>query len=266
MEPSYSKRPENLQAILVQQAYVWYALMMHDIKTRYFGNGLGMLFSMAWPMAHMGVILAMNSGRIAPYGDSIVLYAATGVIPFMAFNYPSRFLCVGTVNNRQFLNYTIINVFDIILSRAVLELMSFCVVIFLFLIVLTLLLDINVVPVDVPGAIEALFAALFLGIGIGFLNSVIALLWPFWITASVLIIILFWATCGLLINPNQLPNPYRFYMSFNPTLHAVEWMRMSYYPGYVSLVLDKTYLIDVGMYCLASGVLAVKLFERNIRK
>ena len=260
-----SRRPENLRGILAQQAHVWYALMMHDIKSRFFGSGLGMILNMAWPMAHMAVILAMNASRIAPFGDSIVLYTATGVIPFMAFNYPSRFLCIGTMMNRNFMSYTIINVFDLVFARALLELMSFCVVTFLFCLFLALF-GINVVPFDFIGAMEALAAALFLGIGMGFFNSMIALLWSFWVTASVLIIIGFWATCGLLLNPNALPQPYRYYISFNPTLHAVEWMRASFYPSYTSIVLDKSYLLNFAFFSFAIGLFGLKLFEKQIRK
>jgi len=239
--------------------------MLHDIKARYFGNGLGWVFNMMWPLGHMAVILAMNSGRIAPYGDSIILYAATGVIPFMAFNYPSRFLVIGTMNNKVFLQYPIVNVFDILISRAILEMISFAIVCFSFSILL-ILIGIDITPVNLSGAVSAIICSVLLGIGFGFLNSLISLLWTFWVTASILIIIVFWATCGLLLNVNQLPQPWRYLISFNPTLHAVEWMRMSYYPGYTSIVFDKTYLINCAIYSFAIGVVGIKAFELRIRR
>jgi ABC-type polysaccharide/polyol phosphate export permease len=50
------------------------------------------------------------------------------------------------------------------------------------------------------------------------------------------------------------PEIARYYLSFNPVLHAVEWMRSAYYPDYGSLVLDKTYLLYWGIGTVFVGL------------
>jgi capsular polysaccharide transport system permease protein len=77
---------------------VIYALMLCDVKTRFFGNGLGFLFaSVAWPLVHILILLIINTGlgRMARFGDSIILFFATGLVPFMTFSYMSRWIMLG---------------------------------------------------------------------------------------------------------------------------------------------------------------------------
>ena len=54
--------------------------------------------------------------------------------------------------------------------------------------------------------------------------------------------------------PDALPEIARYYLSFNPVLHAIEWMRSAYYPDYGSLVLDKTYLLYWGIGAVFVGL------------
>jgi capsular polysaccharide transport system permease protein len=71
----------------------------------FFGNGLGFLaFSVGWPLVHMLVLIVIYTvtGRAAPYGDSLVLFFATGLVPMMTFMYMSRWIMIGLVLNRRF--------------------------------------------------------------------------------------------------------------------------------------------------------------------
>ena len=75
-----------------RQRRVLNALMLRYIRTRFFGNGLGYLVGslgrchISWFSS--GYLLFM--GRATPYGDSTVLFVATGVVPFMTSSYLAR--------------------------------------------------------------------------------------------------------------------------------------------------------------------------------
>ena len=57
-------------------------------------------------------------GRAAPYGDSAALWFATGVVPFLAFQYISRFIVLGVVMNLSLLSFPVVKVTDIVFAGA----------------------------------------------------------------------------------------------------------------------------------------------------
>jgi len=63
---------------------------------------------------------------------------------------------------------------------------------------------------------------------------------------------------GVMFVPDALLEVARYALSFNPVLHAVEWMCSAYYQGYRSLVLDKIYLL--AWVCSISGGFALERF------
>jgi capsular polysaccharide transport system permease protein len=242
-------RAISLGDILRTQGRVIYALMLRDVRTRMFGNGLGFLaFSVGWPLVHILVLIVIFSvtGRAAPYGDSLVLFFAAGLVPMMTFMYMSRWIMLGLILNRPLLAFPIVKVMDVLLARAFLEAMGSCMMTASLCTILSFL-GVDFVPRDVAEASFAWGAAVLLGLGMGIINAIIAMAFPGWITGYSLIIIVFYMSSGIMFVPDALPEIARYYLSFNPVLHAVEWMRSAYYPGYGSLVLDKTYLLYWGI-------------------
>ncbi len=242
---------------------VVYALMLRDARTRLLGNGLGFLgLSVLWPLVHIVALLVINIyvGRMVPVGHSIVLFLATGLLPFMTFSYMSRWIMLGFVMNKPLLAFPIVSVTDILFARAVLE------VIGSFLMALSLgvvlaFLEVNFVPYDIPEACYAWGAVILLGLGMGCLNSVVAMAFHGWLIGYALVIFVLYAASGIVFVPDVLPDPYRYWLSFNPVLHAVTWMRSAYYPGYGTIVLDKLYLLGWALCSIFAGL----LLERAIR-
>src|SRR5271168_654845 len=74
----------DLRSAAARQRRVLSALMLRNVRTRFFGHGLGYLMYIAWPLSHILIIVAMFvvAGRTAPYGDSVALFIATGAFPF----------------------------------------------------------------------------------------------------------------------------------------------------------------------------------------
>ena len=123
--------------LVVVQWQVLVAVMLRDIKTRFFGNEFGFLIAIGWPLSHILILLLINAavGRVVPYGDSAALWFATGVVPFMAFSYMSRFIMLGIVHNRSLLIFPRVKITDILLARAIVELLSAGLVIIILVII-----------------------------------------------------------------------------------------------------------------------------------
>jgi capsular polysaccharide transport system permease protein len=252
----------DLWSAVERQRRVLFALMLRNVRTRFFGHGLGYVLYIAWPLSHILIIVVIfvAAGRSAPYGDSVALFVATGALPFMIFSYLSRFMMISVFMARPLLAFPEVKIFDILVASALLETLAACCVT-ITLIVIAWFFGIDVMPINIIQAAYALGAALLLGLGFGFLNGVIALALPFWITVYSLSIIAFWISAGIFFVPDALPETFRSALAWHPVLQTVEWMRSAYYEGYGDLVLDRRYTIGVGIGAVFLGL----LLERAMR-
>jgi capsular polysaccharide transport system permease protein len=248
--------------ILREQGRVIGALMLWDVKTRFFGNRLAFLLAPAWPLSHILIIITLYGlvNRAIPYGDSAMLWVATGVVPFMAYNYVSRNACLGMVMLKPLLNHSAVKVIDILFARCLIEILTTAIVVIIIGILFTVC-DIDFMPVDVPQACLGIAACVFLGISFGVINAVIVGFFPFWITAFLLMTILLWISSGVMFVPDSLPDTFSYILSFNPILQGIEWVRSAYYDGYGVKVLDKEYMLSFAVVSLALGLAA----ERGLR-
>lgn len=249
-----------------QMNRVVFALMLRDIKSRFFGNGLGYLVAAAWPLAHILVILTVFNvmGRTTPYGEAPSLFFATGLAPVLSALYISRFIMTSVIQNSVLLNFPIVHMFDIILARGLLEILGGI----LMTIVLILVLyfsGVNIVPVDTISAIYGFAAALYLGFGMGVLNAVLSIKLRWWPLFYVLIYLTAYLTSGILFDVSALPANLRDIVIFNPALHTVEMVRGAYYMHYGKEVLDVKYLLGFSTAALFLGLSIERIFRRYLQ-
>lgn len=231
-------------AALLASLRVIRAVILRDIRTRFFNHGLGYLLAISWPLAHILILLGFYTalGRFAPYGDSIAVFFATALVPFMTWNYMSRFIMLSLVMNRALLAFPAVRVLDILLGRAVLELLAACAMTAL-LAGLAAAAGIDVRPADPVEAAAALGAALALGLGCGMLSAIVAMLFHGWITIYTLIVVFAYVFSGVLFVPAALPAFMGDALAWLPTLHLVEWMRVAFYDGYPDRLLARDYVL-----------------------
>jgi capsular polysaccharide transport system permease protein len=241
------------------------ALMLRDIKTRFGGSEWGFLLAIGWPLSHMVILILLNSlmGRAAPYGDSVALWYATGLVPFMAFSYMSRFIMMGIALNKPLLSFPAVKVTDILFARALVEILSAGAVI-LILFAIFLYVGVDFVPRDIVQASLALLAMMLLGLGLGVINAILAAAFPQWITGYALLMIIMWLASGVMFIPDALPEVARVPLSYFPPLQGIEWMRSAYYDGYGSSILDRSYLVWFGAAAVFLGLLIERLMRGKL--
>ena len=261
--PVHEPRSLALRDRVVSYFNVIYALMMHDIKNRFFGSGLGQIVLVLWPFVHIVVLLTIYvvTKRPNPYGTSLIQYSAVSLFPFICFNYVSRWIVFSAVTNRSFLQYPIIRPLDLLIARALLEIVSITLV-GILLIITVFALGNDVIPASPDQAVYAVCATIFLAIGIGFLNAIIAFIIPIWNLVMVLIIILMYLSSGIIFLVSTLPEQLRYWLSFNPLLHCVEWMRSAYFTDYPTTVLDRAYVLEFSLVSLTLALILERLLRR----
>jgi capsular polysaccharide transport system permease protein len=242
------------------------ALMLHDIKSRFGGSALGFLaMGVLWPLSHMtfAIVIYTVMGRAAPYGESTALWFATGVVPFLGFQYLSRYIVYGVMMNRSLLALPIVKVTDILFAGAIIEVLNAGLVV-LIVCAAFWTSGIDFLPRDIVQASEALLSMMFLGLAWGVLNAIIAGVFRLWFFGFILIQILLWVTSGIVILPDALPEAVRTILSYLPTVQGVAWMRSAYYEGYGADIVDKTYLITFALITLFIGLLLERLVRGKI--
>lgn len=231
-----------------------------------FGNGLGfLLISVGWPIAHVSILLTIYTvaGRVAPVGDSTILFFASGLIPYITFNYIARWTMLGVVHDRALLSLPIVKIFYSFLARLSIELLgawlaTVCLVIIVWAV------GTDPMPHYFVEAAHAYGAAILLGVGVGLLNGIICLIFPVWVAGYTGLAIPLYISSGILFDPDTLPEKARYFLTFNPVLHVVEWMRSAYYPGYGSVLLDKTYPISIGICAIFFALLLERLVRGRV--
>jgi capsular polysaccharide transport system permease protein len=256
---------DRLLYIARVQRQVLGALILRDIRTRFFGKAWGFLFAIGWPLSHILILLVIYAllGRAAPYGDNAAVWFATGIVPFMAFSYTARFIQIGAIMNRPLLTFPVVRITDIVFSRAIIEVLNASIVI-IILCMIFWMLGIDFMPFDPVEASYALLASVLLGLGYGVVCAIISLITPLWVTGAALVTIVLWMTSGVLFVPTSLPRNIQAILYYQPTVHCVEWLRSAYYDGYSNGLLDKTYVLSWGSASLFVGLALERLLRGRL--
>ena len=233
---------------LKEKRNVMLAVMLRDMRSRYFNHGIGFLMVPLWPLAHMLVLLAIYNvmGRYTPYGNSLNIFFATGLVPTLTFMYVSRFMAVSVIQNRTLMMFPVVKTIDVVMARALLECIGSCLtIIALFLVLIAWGEDPT--PIDVPQAAAAYLTSIMFAIGVGSLVSVIVMFMSWFLTIYFLLMVVVYASSGVLFVASSLPSSVSVPLSYSPVFQCVEWMRSAYFPGYNERLLDRPYAV----YCLS---------------
>ncbi|MBO0141242.1 ABC transporter permease [Agrobacterium sp. Ap1] len=239
------------------------AVIMRDIRSRFFNHGLGFLIPPLMPVAHALILLTIYTftSRTAVFGEDLLLFFATGLVPALTFTYISRFMAVSIVANKGMLSFPAVHLLDIVLSRSFLEMVSIMIsIVVMFVILLSVGSD--PYPAFPAQALIAMVFTAILAIGVGIVASVISSIIPIFSMIYSISMALVYVTSGGPIYLHTAPEKVLYLCSFNPVFHAVAWMRSAYYIGYPTQYFSETYLIA---WCLLSVTVGL-LLERYLKK
>src|SRR4051794_32111287 len=110
---SQPRYPPSIQA-LIDTKNVMSAVVLRDIRTRFFNHGLGFIIAPLWPLIHMALLILIHTvGNQSPlYGESPALFYATGLVPTLTFMYVSRYMAWSLMQNRAMMAYHAVKAID----------------------------------------------------------------------------------------------------------------------------------------------------------
>lgn len=251
-------RSDGALTPLESYLHVIHALMLRDMRTRFGGSLWGYGVVVLWPCVHIFLLIAIYTFQHipVPIGNSSPLFFATGAVPVLIFQYISREVMKAVMMNRPLTYYPQVKLFDLILARVLVEIVTG----FLGLIVVVSLLTalgVDPRPVHSFVAVTGYLAAILLGIGVGVINVAILGFFPGWLVGYALFNIVMYLASGIIFMPSFMPEKIYYWLKFNPALQLAEWIRSAYYPS-AGLKIDYLYVVMFGMTCLSLGLLMVK--------
>lgn len=253
----------SVKLAMKQKLNVMHAVIMRDIRSRYFNHGLGFLIVPLFPVAHILLLLTVYAvvGKKSEFGDDLQLFFATGLLPVMTFMYVSRFMSISLIANKSLMAFPVVRLLDIVLARAFLEFIGI-VISFILIYIYLVSTGSNPVPIHPSEALEAFFFTTILSIGFGIIASVISAIAPVFTMIYGFAMVVFYLTSGAPIYLHSFPEQVLAGVSWNPVFHAVEWVRSAYYLGYPTEFIDKQYLVGFAIGSVCFGL----LLERVVRR
>lgn len=238
--------------------HVLHALMLRDMRTRFGASMWGYGVVVLWPCVHVFMLIAIYTFQklAAPLGDNRALFFASGAVPVLVFQYISREVMKAVISNRPLTYYPQVKLFDVILARILVEIVTG----FLALLVVTSVLIVigtDPIPAEPITAMCGYVAAIFLGIGIGTINVAIIGFFPGWLIGYALFSIILYVSSGVMFLPSYMPEKVYYWMKYNPAMQLAEWVRSAYYP-YAGIQVDYLYVIMFGLTTISIGLLLVK--------
>ncbi len=260
-----AEEKQTISAALKEKKNVMLAVILRDMRSRFFNHGIGFLMVPLWPLVHILILLTIYTvmGRASPFGDNLLIFFATGLLPTLTFMYVSRGMAMSVISNRNMMSFPIVKTLDIMTGRAFLEFIGASLTLLLLFAILSLHGE-DPFPIDPFEAILAYLSVIVLAVGVGYLVAVACLLIQFFITIWSLTLIVIYLSSGVMFVPSRLPDNLVYYLSFNPVFQVVEWVRSAYFLGSASRHLDKQYVLACGLVCLCLGLLTERLLRRHI--
>jgi capsular polysaccharide transport system permease protein len=240
----------------------WYTVIAF-LMIQYFGRSnragrLALLLVVAEPFLAIGMLYlirgVIRGGTGNSYGDSYLLFLASGVMPYYIFVRTSVLVRSGMINPTQSLpRIRSLDRFTAHVAANALLYIFGMVVLFYGMWLYGIR---QAMPTSIADCEMALVMFLILGLGFGLVNSAIARFFPLWLVVVQLLTRGIMFVSGVLRVSDFYSPSWRAFAVWNPVMHAVDWFRTGVYHDYPHMLMDRAYLIKFAIVLFFVGFVA----------
>ncbi|WP_251978367.1 ABC transporter permease [Salinicola avicenniae] len=241
---------------------VWFATFMREAISRTMADRMGWFWMIFEPLAIIAIMVSvrglfMSGSHVS--GADYVAWMVVGMMGFTLFR-ENMMRSIGAIEaNRGLFAYRQVKPVDPVLVRCFLEGMLKS-LIFLLFIVIGSLLKFELIPDHPFGVLLDWLSLWALGCGVGLTLSVAADLVPEIGKIARIMGLPLLLLSGVIIPAVYVPHQFRQYLLWNPIVHGLESMRLSFFGGYHTIDgIDMTYL---WFWALGSITLGLALHMR----
>lgn len=240
------------------------AMILRETRATFGSSQIGYLWAIITPAASVAVLVTIFSliGRQPPFGSSLALFFATGILTLEFYVKLSTTLMHSFDANRALLTYPLIRETDALFARLFLIAFTYLLIMLLFFSAL-IALGLAGPPHRPEIVLQAFVATAAFGFGLGTINAVILSFWEAWHHVDKVINRPLLFISGVFYVPSLLPPDAVAILEWNPILHLVEWFRIGYYPNYNSPILQTGYPAALAIVTCTIGLGAERLFRKQ---
>jgi len=247
---------------------VWHATFMREAISRTMADRMAWFWMIFEPIAMVSVMVAirtfiMSDRHIA--GADFIPWMIVGLMGFMLFR-ENMLRSMGAVEgNKGLFTYRQVKPVDPVLVRCFLEgmLRTF---IFLSFIAIGSLLHIDLIPAYPLSAVLDWLSLWALGWGAGLTVSVVAALVPELGRVIRIVNLPLLIISGVIFPIMYVPHEFRQYVLWNPIVHGLESLRLSFFDGYHTLNgIDMTYLWFWALSLMVFGLTLHLRFSHKLK-
>lgn len=241
------------------------ALILREMVTSYGRSPGGYLWAVLEPAAGTALItLIFSLGfKSPPLGTHFGIFYASGIVPFFVYMDLVNKVGSSIQYSKTLLVYPAVTYVDALVARFILNAMTQLMVAYIVLTFIILAFD-TPVTIDM-GAIALGFAmAMALGLGIGTFNCFVFAMYPLWQRVWAILTRPLFFVSGILFLHDNVPQPYRDWLNWNPLVHVVGSVRSGFYARYEADYVDPIYVFAVSGIALVAGLTFLFRYHRDI--
>ncbi len=238
-----------------------HALLMRELKTRFGAKKLGYFWAFMEPAAQASIMAVMFSliGRSSLSGVPVALFILSGLLPFKFFSKLLPQLAQAVAANKSLFAYRQVTAIDPIITRIIIEAVTFLVVYTVILFVMAWM-GFEVWPDDILALLGISALLLVLGSGIGLIMCSAVAHWED--TGKILAMIMtpMFFISGIFFCATMIPSQYWYLFDWNPIFHVIELSRDAMFVSYTTPIGSWQY---VGLWALVSISIGLMLYQVN---
>lgn len=246
-------------------ARVIMALVMREMATSYGRSPGGYIWAILEPVAGVALLVAIFSlgFKNPPLGTNFAIFYATGLVPFLMYMSVSNKVAAALTFSRQLLIYPSVTFFDALIARFLLEFITQLLVSYLIVTAVLLIYDTQTF-LYLPGIALSYAMLAVLAFGVGTMNAFLQTRFPIWARIWAVMNRPLLIVSGIIFIPENVPEPYRTYMLYNPIVHFIAQMRRSFYPYYEAAYTSVIYVFAVGLILTVFGLIFLLRYHRDL--
>lgn len=241
------------------------ALVLREMGTTYGRSPGGYFWAVAEPVAAIFVLSVAFQlvFRSPSLGTNFPLFFATGFLPFTQANDISLKVARAIKASRPLLFYPPVTIFDAIVARTVLSLVTNMTISIIVLAGIHIIFDLHsLLRVEAIGL--SLAMAVSVGASVGIMNCYLMSAFGLWERIWPILTRPLFLASGVLFMYDALPTVAQNILWYNPFLHVVGMMRVGFYATYDAAYLSPTYVFAVSWSAIALGLLLLKRHARKL--
>lgn len=261
--PAKELRPVGQRPLATLRTII--ALVLREMATTYGRSPGGYIWAVLEPAGGIALLtLVFSAGfRSPPMGNNFAIFYATGMIPFLMYSDVSGKVALSILFSRQLLAYPGVTYIDAMLARFILNTLTHLMVAYILFTGILLAFDTRTtLELDLIALGFAMTMALALGVGV--VNCFLFSMFPVWQRVwSILNRPLFILSC-IFFTFETIPEPYRSYLWYLPTVHLTGIMRSAFYTSYDGTYVSPTYVFAVSGVLMLTGLVFLRRYHRDI--